>query len=68
MTAVCGALALGVAAWQFQTGADRVDNPVANGRFLQLTDFDGIEQAAALSRDGRLAAFQSDRDGRMIYG
>ena len=65
MTAVCGALALGVAAWQFQTGADRVDNPVANGRFLQLTDFDGIEQAAALSRDGRLAAFQSDRDGRM---
>jgi Tol biopolymer transport system component len=65
MTAVCGALALGVAAWQFQTGADPVDNPVANGRFLQLTDFDGIEQAAALSRDGRLAAFQSDRDGRM---
>ena len=65
MTAVCGALALGVAAWQFQTGADRVDNPVANGRFLQLTDFDGIEQAAALSRDGRLAVFQSDRDGRM---
>lgn len=65
MTAVCGALALGVAAWQFQIGAQRVDNPVANGRFLQLTDFDGIEQAAALSRDGRLAAFQSDRDGRM---
>ena len=65
MTAVCGALALGVAAWQFQIGVQRVDNPVANGRFLQLTDFDGIEQAAALSRDGRLAAFQSDRDGRM---
>ena len=65
MAAVCGAVALGVAAWQFQTGADRVDNPLANGRFLQLTDFDGIEQAAALSREGRLAAFQSDRDGRM---
>jgi Tol biopolymer transport system component len=63
MAAVCGAL--GVAAWQFQTGADRVGNPVADGRFLQLTDFDGIEQAAALSRDGRLAAFQSDRDGPM---
>jgi Tol biopolymer transport system component len=65
MTAVCGALALGLAAWQFQTGVDPVENPVANGRFLRLTDFDGIEQAAALSRDGRLAAFQSDRDGRM---
>src|SRR5262245_20009454 len=65
-TAAAGAVfVLGIAAWQFQTGGDRVDNPVADGRFLQLTDFDGIEQAAALSRDGRLAAFQSDRDGQM---
>ncbi len=32
---------------------------------LQLTDFDGIEQAAAVSRDGRFAAFLSDRDGQM---
>ncbi len=40
-------------------------NPLEAARFLQLTDFDGIEQAAALSRDGRFAAFQSDRDGRM---
>ena len=30
-----------------------------------LTDFDGIEQAAALSRDGRFVAFLSDRDGQM---
>ena len=41
------------------------DDPLANARFLKLTDFDGIEQAAALSRDGRFVAFQSDRDGRM---
>ena len=33
--------------------------------FCQLTDFDGSEQAAALSRDGRFAAFLSDRDGQM---
>jgi Tol biopolymer transport system component len=65
IAAVGAVLALGIAVWQFQTGADPVDNPVADGRFLQLTDFDGIEQAAALSRDGRLAAFQSDRDGQM---
>ena len=63
--AVGAVLVLAIAAWQLQSAADRVGNPVADGRFLQLTDFDGIEQAAALSRDGRLAAFQSDRDGRM---
>jgi Tol biopolymer transport system component len=41
------------------------DNPLEGARFTKLTDFDGIEQAAAISRDGRFAAFQSDRDGRM---
>jgi Tol biopolymer transport system component len=65
MGAVGTVLALAVAAWQFPTPEDPVDNPVADGRFVQLTDFDGIEQAAALSRDGKLAAFQSDRDGQM---
>jgi len=41
------------------------DNPLAAARYLPLTDFDGIEQAAALSRDGRFVAFQSGRDGVM---
>ena len=40
-------------------------NPLENARFLPLTDFNGIEQAAAISRDGKLAAFLSDRDGQM---
>lgn len=40
-------------------------NPLAEARFLQLTDFEGVEHAAAISRDGRFVAFQSDRDGRM---
>jgi Tol biopolymer transport system component len=40
-------------------------NPLAGAAFQSVTDFAGIEQAAAVSRDGRLAAFLSDRDGRM---
>ena len=33
--------------------------------FVRLTNLGGSEQAAALSRDGRLAAFLSNRDGPM---
>src|SRR5215510_9951856 len=40
-------------------------NPLADARFLALTDFNGIEQAAAISPDGKLVAFQSDRDGQV---
>ena len=40
-------------------------NPLDGARFQRLTDFDGVEQAAAISRDGRFVAFQSDRAGRM---
>ena len=51
--------------WQIQQPSDAWENPLADARFLQLTDFPGTEQAAALSRDGRFVAFLSDRDGRM---
>src|SRR5262249_37636435 len=40
-------------------------NPLTDARFSVLTDFDGIEQAAAVSRDGKFVAFLSDRDGQM---
>jgi Tol biopolymer transport system component len=33
-------------------------------RYHAVTDFEGAEQAAAISRDGQFVAFVSDRDGR----
>ncbi len=40
-------------------------SPIADARFQTITDFDGLEQAAAVSRDGQFVAFLSDRDGQM---
>jgi Tol biopolymer transport system component len=44
-------------------GNDTPGNPLAAARFSPLTDFEGAEHAAALSRDGGFVAFLSDRDG-----
>ena len=38
-------------------------NPLENAQFHALTDFEGSESAAAISRDGTRVAFLSDRDG-----
>jgi Tol biopolymer transport system component len=57
-------LAAGAALW-FQRTEYFWQNPVADARFQTITDFDGMEQAAAVSRDGHFVAFLSDRDGRM---
>jgi Tol biopolymer transport system component len=40
-------------------------SPITDARFQTLTEFDGLEQAAAISRDGDVVAFLSDRDGPM---
>jgi Tol biopolymer transport system component len=40
-------------------------SPIANARFQTITDLDGVEQAAAVSRDGQFVAFLSARDGQM---
>jgi Tol biopolymer transport system component len=40
-------------------------NPISGARFQTVTDFDGVAQAAVVSRDGHLVAFLSDRDGQM---
>ena len=38
-------------------------DPLASARFQRLTDFEGGEHSAAISRDGKLVAFLSSRDG-----
>jgi len=58
------ALAIGAGLWLHRTEYFW-RNPLADARFQTVTDFDGLEQAAALSRDGHLVAFLSDRDGQM---
>jgi serine/threonine protein kinase/Tol biopolymer transport system component len=44
--------------------AGGVRDPLAEAKVTRLTDFAGTEQAAAISRDGRLVAFLATRDGR----
>jgi Tol biopolymer transport system component len=60
--AMAGAVAIGAILWLRST--ERFwRNPIADARFQTVTDFDGLEQAAAVSRDGHFVAFLSDRDG-----
>jgi Tol biopolymer transport system component len=40
-------------------------NPLANARYQRLTDFEGTEHSAAISRDGQQVAFLSSRDGQI---
>src|SRR6202790_5050564 len=58
------ALAIGVGLW-FQRTEYFWRSPISNARFQTVTDFDGAERDAAVSRDGHFIAFLSDRDGQM---
>lgn len=57
-------VATALIAWTIAKGGGGWTNPIAEAHIVQLTDFGGAERAGALSRDGRFAAFLSDRDGR----
>ena len=63
VTAAAAVLAIAAIAWLEET--ERFwRNPIAEARFELVTDFDGTEQAAAVSRDGKFVAFLSNRDGQ----
>jgi Tol biopolymer transport system component len=59
------ALLTSLTVWYVRRPEALPENPLSDARFVPLTDFDGIEQAAAVSRDGKFVAFLSDRDGQM---
>jgi Tol biopolymer transport system component len=62
--AALGLLAIGATLWLPRT-EHSWRNPIVDARFQTVTDFDGLEQSAAVSRDGHLVAFLSNRDGPM---
>jgi Tol biopolymer transport system component len=64
VAAGAAALAIGAGAW-FQRTEYFWRSPITDARFHAVTDFEGVEQAAAVSRDGQLVAFLSNRDGPM---
>jgi DNA-binding winged helix-turn-helix (wHTH) protein/Tol biopolymer transport system component len=64
LAAAAGALALGAAIW-LQATEHFWRSPIDKARFQTITDFDAVEQAAAVSRDGQFIAFLSDRGGQM---
>ena len=51
-----------VLAWRLRPDASPRD-PFAGATFKRLTDWDGAEHQAAISRDGKFVAFISDRSG-----
>ena len=57
------ALASGLAGWSVRRLNPAPGNPLSNATFTRLTNFEGDEAHAALSPDGKFAAFLSDRDG-----
>jgi Tol biopolymer transport system component len=65
ITAVALAGAAAAVLWRLERTDAFWRNPIAGARFLRITDSEGTEQAAAVSRDGRFVAFLSDRDGRV---
>jgi Tol biopolymer transport system component len=56
-------LGIGATVWHLERTDYFWKNALANAQFRPVTDFEGIEQAAAISRDGKFIAFLSDRDG-----
>lgn len=56
-------LLAGAALWFAAAGGYFWRDPLANAQISRVTDWSGIEQAAAISRDGRTVAFVANHEG-----
>ena len=58
------ALAATVGVWEARRGETTQENPLANAQFTRFTDWEGTEEGAEISPDGKFVAFLADREGR----
>jgi Tol biopolymer transport system component len=66
MGAAAGIFFLAVAiAWFATQSRESWVSPLANAKFTRLSEFNGTEQAAAISRDGKFIAFLAHRDSQV---
>jgi Tol biopolymer transport system component len=63
--ALLAALATGVGAWEARRVATIVRDPLANAAFSRVTDWEGTEEHAEISPDGRFVAFLADEAGQL---
>jgi Tol biopolymer transport system component len=63
LAGIAALLLAAAAAWYLRDSVEPWRNPLAEAKVTRLTQYSGAEQAAAISRDGRLVAFLADRDG-----
>jgi WD40-like Beta Propeller Repeat len=59
------AIALAMAVWLASRPAPAEWNPLAGATFSRVTDWDGTEEHAEISPDGRFVAFLADRAGQL---
>lgn len=62
-TAIVAFLAAALGSWGLPRPLAEPDNPLANARFVPLTNWEGAEEGAEISPDGRFVAFLADHDG-----
>jgi Tol biopolymer transport system component len=56
-------LAAGVVVWEARRPVTTEENPLANARFTRFTDWEGTQEGAEISPDGKFVAFLADREG-----
>jgi Tol biopolymer transport system component len=58
-------LGAAVVAWEARRSATTDDNPFAGATFSRVTNWEGTEEQAEISPDGRFVTFVADREGQL---